>query len=47
MTSLRCSSTSSTNVAVELDSIFASAILRESGFNLAWHDEFPWLLLLE
>ena len=34
----------SANVAVELDSIFASVKHRESGFNCAWQDEFPWLL---
>ena len=39
-----CSSSSSANVAVELDSIFASAKHRESGFNRAWQDEFPSLL---
>ena len=30
----------SANVAVELDSIFASAKHRDSGFNRAWQDEF-------
>ena len=39
-----CSSSSSANVAVELDSSFASGKYRESGFNRAWQDEFPWLL---
>ena len=33
-----CSSSSSANVAVELDSIFASAKHRDSGFNCAWQD---------
>ena len=36
-----CSSSSSAHVAVELDSIFASAKHQECGFNRAWQDEFP------
>ena len=39
-----CSSSNSAHVAVELDSILASAKHRESGFNRAWQDEFLWLL---
>ena len=39
-----CSSSSSANVVVELDSIFASAKHQESGFNRAWQDEFLGLL---
>ena len=38
------SCSSSASVAVELDSIFASAKHRDSGFNRAWQDKFPWLL---
>ena len=39
-----CSSSSSANITVELDSIFASVKHRECGFNRAWQDEPPWLL---
>ena len=35
------SCSSSANVAVELDSIFASSIYRGSGFNRAWLEKFP------
>ena len=38
------SCSSSTNVAIELDSSFASAKHQECEFNRAWKDEFPWLL---
>ena len=38
------SCSSSAHVAVELNFIFASAKHRESGFNRAWQDAFPWLL---
>ena len=37
-----CSSSNSAHVAVELDSIFASGKNRESGFNRAWQDDFPF-----
>ena len=37
-----CSGKSSANVAVELDSIFASGKHPESGFNRAWQDKFPF-----
>ena len=36
------SSGSRAHVAVEQDSIFASGKLRESGFNRAWQDDFPF-----
>ena len=35
-----CSSSSNAHVAVELDSIFASGKLQESGFNRAWKMTF-------
>ena len=41
-TAFFASSSSSANVAVELDSIFDSAKHWESVFNYAWQDEFPY-----